>query len=301
MNKKSNILKLIIGILALLLVILIGIVVVMETRDTKEPVSGTTPIHSEPVETQNQNPAETTLPPETTIPVQTVPATEPVVYEGTPVETPCGIIYLPEGWDISITAKTVSEDPTVIDFLAEDVKLYSLIFSDNPDGALGQIAMADRVIYVGMEICELGDADDQLLSMQESINELLAQLSPEPITSTPVETEPARTDIVIKTAYGDLLYPGKWEDNLQVEQYDDGTVEFYGCVKGHDPVLLFVLNFGSDNGDIVLELMTADHDVVLLAIDICEIEFDSSWNDEEMNTIYSMQEEMNYLIDSLQG
>ena len=300
--KNKNTLKIVVGILAVLLVVLIGIVVVMELGGPKEPeANGTIPVRTEPAETQDKTPVATTVPTEPTVPEQTIPETEPVVYEGTPVETPCGIIYLPDDWDEPITAETVSEDPTVIDFLVEGEKLYSLVFSEDPDGAFGQVSVDGRVIYVGMEICELDGADDQLLSMQESINVLLEQLSPEPITSKPVETEPVVSDIIIETVYGDLLFPGKWEDNLQVEQPDEKTVEFYGCVKGHDPVLLFTMNFESEYGDIVMELVTEDHTVVSLGIDISEIDFEGRWSDEKMNLIYSMQEDMNYLMDSLLG
>lgn len=298
-NKKT--LKIAVGILAVLLVALIGIVVALELGEDDVPRIDGVPVRTEPEETQNHTPVETTNPAETIPPVQTAPETEPVVYGGNPVETPCGILYLPDNWDMSITAETVSEDPTVIDFLAQGEKLYSLAFSDDPDGAFGQVTVDGRVIYVGMEICELDEADDLLLSMQESINELLAQLSPEPVSSRPVETEPVVSDILIETAYGDLLFPGKWEDNLQVEQPDEKTVEFYGCVKGHAPVLLFTLNYESENGDIMMELVTEDHAVVSLGIDISEIEFEGMWNDEEMDLIYSMQEDMNYLMDSLLG
>lgn len=299
--KNKNILKIVIGILAVVLVVLVAVVVVLESTKDEVPRVDGVPVSTTPVETQNNTPIETTLPSVPTGPVQTVPETEPVVYEGTPVETPCGIIHLPNDWDKPITVETVSENPTVIDFLVEGEKLYSLIFSDDPEGAFGQVSVDGTVIYVSMEISELDGANDQLLSMQESINDLLVQLSPDPITSTPVETEPEIDDIVIETVYGDLLFPGKWEDNLQVKQPNQNTVEFYGYVKGHDPVLLFTLNFESEYGDIVMELMTEDHTVVSLGIDISDIGFEGRWSDEEMNLIYSMQEDMNYLMDSLLG
>lgn len=285
MNQKSKIFKRAIGVLPVLLVVLIGIVVVLDIREPNEPeVGASIPHQTEPV-----------------ISTDPVQETGPVAYEGVPVETPCGTVYLPDDWDEPIVVETVSENPTVIDFLADDVKLYSLIFSKSADDTIGCVQTEDGIVYVGMEIEELDHATNQLLSMQESINVLLEQLSPDPITSAPVEEEPVISDIVIETAYGDLLFPGKWEDHLQVKELDVRTIEFYGCINSHAPVLLFTLNFENEDGDIVAELVSEDYSVISLAIDIAEINFENGWNDEETNLIYSMQEELNYLMDSLLG
>lgn len=302
MNQKSKKLKIIIGILALVLVVLIVVAVVIAQRESDVPRVNGVPVKTEPIETADQAAEPTNIPTEsTTPPAQTVPETEPMVYEGTPVETPCGTIILPNDWDLEIQVETVSENPVVLDFLAGGEKLYSLTFSDHADGAFGQVSVNGELVYISIEIYELDGADDQMLSMQESINEILEQLDAEPVTQIPEQTEPVIEDIVISTAYGDLLFPGKWEDNLQVKQPDDHTVEFYGGVANHDPVLLFSLHFESEDGDITLEMVKEDHSVVAVAIDIEEIQFDSSWKDEEENLIYSMQEDLNYIIESLQG
>lgn len=295
--KNKNTLKIVVGILAVLLVILIGVVIVLESREQEGPADGPSLQFPTETDTVPEEDADQAIPTTQTEPNR---ETQPAVYTGTPVETPCGIIFLPDDWDAPITAETVSEDPTVIDFLVEGEKLYSLVFSEDPDGAFGQVSVDGRVIYMGMEICELDGTDDLLLSMQESINVLLEQLSPEPISSKPVETEPVVSDILIETAYGDLLFPGKWEDNLQVEQPDEKTVEFYGNLTDYEPVLLFTVSFESEDGHIVAELVGADDSVTKLSIDIAEIVFDDSWKEADRNLIYAMQEDMNYLLESLQ-
>lgn len=291
MNKKTKRLKLLLGILTTLLVVLIGLVLMLEFRKPDEQIAE--------VPTTEQTVPETVAAVETE-PTETLPETEaPAAYAGIPVNTPCGTLYIPDEWDFAIETITMSGEKTVIDFLAEDTKLYSLIFSNTSDGAMGQVSVGDRVIYVAYEICELEGVSNQLLSMQESVNVLLAQLAPEPV-SVSAETPDPNGDIQIETAYGVLYFPGKWGLYLQTMQKEDDSLEFYCCIPEREPVLVFTVRFGISEGGPASVITGADGTRTELVLIIAEPEFGDNWTAEEKETAYAMQEDMNYLLDALE-
>lgn len=223
---------------------------------------------------------------------------EEVVYEGIPVETPCGTLYIPDEWDIPISVAETQGDPLVITFKAEDVELYELTFSGKAHNAIGEARTEDGIIYVGMNIRALEDETDMLMAMQESVNVLLTQLALEPV-SVGVDAEVPLQDIQLETAYGQLRFPAKWDTFLMTKQADEQIVEFYSCVSNHEPVLLFrvLLGIGSDGPSSVI---TADDGTrTELSIVVEELELDGTWSPEEMDIVYAMQEDMNYLLDAL--
>lgn len=233
-------------------------------------------------------PTVQTSPPETTVPAATAPRSS------IPVETPCGTLYLPDDWDIPITTDTSLGDPMVISFLAEDVPLYDLTFSASPGGAIGQVQTADGPVYVGMTLHSLDGQSNMLLAMQESVNVLLAQLSPEPISAA---SEP-ETDLLVQTPYGALHFPAMWESELQTEAGDD-SIDFYCCQPGHEPLLLFTVKFGTMDGGPGGVLTASDGTRTALCIIPAELSFGDSRTPAEQDQAYAMQEDMNYLLEAL--
>ena len=244
------------------------------------------------------NPVETQMP-IVTVPVETVFETVPqtVPAYSIPVETPCGVLYLPDSWDIPIRTESMLGDPMVISFWAEDVKLYELTFSESADGALGMVKNEDGTIYVGMRIAELENEDNMLLSMQETINELMMQLNLEAVPNVPDETQP-QADILIDTPYGGLRFPEKWKDCLMTQQ-EEGLLDFYAVLPEHDPVLLFTVVFETANGH-ASGVITAENGAQTdLAIVVHDLELPGDWTDGEIDIVYAMQEDMNYLLNML--
>lgn len=236
-----------------------------------------------------------------TIPTQ--PPTEPAAPTepdptAIPVETPCGTLYLPDDWDIPITVTERKGDPLVLAFTAEETALYDLTFSAGASQAMGQKQTADGIIYVGLQIHELEEATDMLLAMQETVNSLLVQLALEPVAPGAGET---RTEIRLDTAYGQLLYPAKWQDLLKTEQPEDRLLEFRCCLPGKDPQLLFTVLFGIGTDGPSAAITAPDGTRTEVYILVAEPEFDSSWTREETDTYYAMQEDMNYLLDALRS
>lgn len=245
-----------------------------------------------------------------TNPVHQVAPTEPAIqetvhetipYASTPVDTPCGVLYIPDNWDIPITTEVTLGDPMILTFCAEDVKLYDLTFSESAGECIGMMQTADGPIYVGMRMYELPENSDLLLSMQESVNSLLNQLqlfNLEP----PVQEEPTEDpvdELLIDTDIGTLVFPGKWEQYLYTELVDDYALEFYCCLPDHEPVLVFTVLLKSEDGDIISSITDEDGVCHTLSIWIANPEFDKTWTEAELDMVFAMQEDMNYLLNAL--
>ncbi len=233
-------------------------------------------------------PTETTAPPAT---AQTVPKA------AIAVDTPCGTVYLPDQWDTPIRTELELGDPMVLTFLAEETALYELTFSESAAGCIGVAQTEDGPIYVGMRLHPLPEQSNQLLSMQESVNQLLEQLQLSPVTSA---EEPANPDLLLETDYGILKFPRKWEEYLKIEQTDYDGLEFYCVLPGHEPVLLFMVLFHSEDGEILSAITDEDGTRTILSLYAPQLDLGDQWSAWELDLIYSMQEDMNYLLNALQ-
>lgn len=100
----------------------------------------------------------------------------------------------------------------------------------------------------------------------------------------------------IKTKYGNLYYPQKWEENLRTKivEEDEYTVKFYGMVEGKEEQHLFSIVFG-EQGD-KLGSFEKDGETVNVCVTFEELTINDEWTDTEKNMIYTMQEDINYLI-----
>lgn len=242
---------------------------------------------------------ETTAPaaePSVTLPPET---TAPAVFQGTPLDTPCGTLLLPDNWDTPITAEATLGDPMVIRFFAEDVPLYDLTFSTVPGvDAVGTVTVDDETLYLGLRLHPLQEETDLLLDMQESVNALLNQLPLRSLADTPVH-DGAGEDLQLLTPWGTLHFPRMWEDCLLTEQPAFDTIIFSCSLPDHDPVPLFTLTFDSNLGPVTAVITDADDTATPVSLTVAEPEFDESWSPDEQDLFYAMQEDVNYLLGSL--
>lgn len=200
------------------------------------------------------------------------------------------------------TIEATLGDPMVLTFCAENGKLYDLTFSESAGECIGMLQTADGPIYVGMRMYELSVDSDMLLSMQESVNYLLGQLKLSKVDS-PVQDESVEDpddELLIDTDIGTLVFPGKWEQYLYTELVDDYALEFYCCLSDREPVLLFTVLLRSEDGDIISSITAEDGIKHALSIWIAVPDFDQSWTEAEIDTVYAMQEDMNYLLSALE-
>ena len=105
----------------------------------------------------------------------------------------------------------------------------------------------------------------------------------------------------IKTKYPcELHFPKMYSDKIEVKYVEDEgyKVEFYGLVKNKHEKHLFDVCFNSDYGTLIGYIET-DKDIVNISIDVMEIEFSDDFKQEEINEIYTLQEQMNFIIENL--
>ena len=116
----------------------------------------------------------------------------------------------------------------------------------------------------------------------------------------PVQDEHAE-EIVIGTAYGDLYYPAQWEEFLQVEQSDaDGSVQVAFSGKVDEALYpLFTIIIGSGDGVSAGTLTGGDGTQRSVYVQITEVTGNAALSQIELNRLYAMQEDLNYLIDHL--
>jgi hypothetical protein len=148
---------------------------------------------------------------------------------------------------------------------------------------------------------ELPADSDLLLSMQESVNYLLNQLQLSKV-EPPVQEEPTENpvdELLIDTDIGTLVFPGKWEQYLYTELVDDYALEFYCCLPDREPVLVFTVLLRSEDGDIISSITDEDGVCHRLSIWIANPEFDKTWTEAELDMVFAMQEDMNYLLNAL--
>ncbi len=121
----------------------------------------------------------------------------------------------------------------------------------------------------------------------------------ETTTEDPLTLNPSLMGIATK--YGDLLYPGRWRENLRTNVTEkDGvsTVEFYATVGEHEEIHLYDVLFDGDDG-VCVGAFEADGKKVYVNIVSYDSDIDDSWTEEERLTLQAMKEDINYLIDEL--
>ena len=105
----------------------------------------------------------------------------------------------------------------------------------------------------------------------------------------------------IETEYVNLYYPKKWKDNIETEILNEEgyVVEFYGKVEGKDRQKLFEVVFNGD-ASMMAGTIEGEEGNTYVGFNFAEPEMGDDWTDEEVNTIYAMQEDLNYLIGMLE-
>lgn len=106
---------------------------------------------------------------------------------------------------------------------------------------------------------------------------------------------------MIGTAYGDLYYPAQWEEFLQVDQTEEnGRVQAAFSGKIDETLYpLFTISIGSGDGVGAGTLTGKDGTQRQVYVQIAEITGNAALSQIELNRLYAMQEDLNYLIDHL--
>lgn len=109
-------------------------------------------------------------------------------------------------------------------------------------------------------------------------------------------------DVVIETEYGNLYFPDQWKEFLVTDQAEgDGTVAVSFAAKINEKTYsLFTITIGGEDENPAGTLTSADGTQRNVYVQIDEIQEDDSLDEGEQNRLYAMQEDINYLLDSLE-
>lgn len=129
----------------------------------------------------------------------------------------------------------------------------------------------------------------------------------EPVT-IPVETLPEirPANVVplvngeIETPYGILRYPEGLADHLVIVQAseDPYTLEFYAALEGRQDVRLFAIALGENSGG-NLGMAQMESGEVLANVTIYTLDFIEGWKEDEVITVYAMQDVVNEIIEAM--
>ena len=113
-------------------------------------------------------------------------------------------------------------------------------------------------------------------------------------------TEEAIEEMDIETSFGTLKFPAKWKEQIRIEIEDESecTIRFYGTVEGKEEQHLFNISFGGE-GDIPIGSIIMDGVGYDVCMTFAELDIED-WNEEDANTLFAMQEDVNYIIKCLE-
>ena len=105
----------------------------------------------------------------------------------------------------------------------------------------------------------------------------------------------------VNTDYGTLFYPAQWADLIQTEAEaaGDTIVVSFSTAIGEKTYPLFKVTIGGTEGAEVGQLTDREGTKRTVYMSMDEIEEDPGLTGEERDRLYTMQEDLNYLIDHL--
>lgn len=120
------------------------------------------------------------------------------------------------------------------------------------------------------------------------------------VTATPEITH--EDDIVIETGYGNLYFPEQWQEFLVTDQAEEGnTIEVSFSAKINENTFpLFSVTIGGEGDNPAGVLTGSDGTQRNVYVQIQELEKSDVLSESEQNRLYAMQEDINYLLDSLE-
>jgi len=279
-------------------------------------------------ETTNKETTETEAPteaPEEPVPdpTQATEVKEPQTTGDYIIETPYYDLHFPNEWKDFLVTETTDGTPYTVAFYAnldtrdEQQKLYTVSFGGSADTAAAAVKASDGK-YIALNVENVTFVPDSswtsrdiniVFTMQETLNYVLEKLPLEDadLLNSPAQSgstsgsgelpESMKSDLAVDTPYMELHYPSKWADNLSIKVKDGKVYSVtYACIIGsHNETELFTIYFGGKKGVPLKTIKTEDGDKVEIRINVPELSLDG-WSEDERNTAFAMQEDLNYLL-----
>lgn len=231
------------------------------------------------------------------------------------IETPVCTLYYPREWESFLRISMTDGEPCTVVFSAElpsavTAELFTVDFSGEGMDILGCLTTAEgERVSVSVRKHELIPEESWteedlfiLQAMQSAVRVLesnlppLESVIPEDAYSLPEDDGQLLT---VETPWTALSYPARWEEYLTTAVDEKArTVTFFGTVGEREPVELFVLCFGGEEGALAGTVSTPEGEMDLL-VRMGEQSFDDSWSEDEKNIVYAMREGINDLLGML--
>ena len=108
-------------------------------------------------------------------------------------------------------------------------------------------------------------------------------------------------DIVIRTDYGDLHYPDRWQEYVTIRQEQNGnTIAVTFETKSREETYeLFKVLIGDDDSAVVGSLTDDTGTQRNVYLHVEQLPDDSGLGETEQTRFYAMQEDLNYLVNNL--
>ena len=225
-------------------------------------------------------------------------------------ETPYGTLYFPKTWEEFLRIDVQEGASYTLTYLADlgsgkTQELFAISFGGSMDSAVGTVTAGGKTVAVNLSVSEFVPGEDwtdeevnTVYAMQEGLNQVMESLDLQPVGDAVQTGDDAMT---IETPYGDLRYPAKWKDLLDLEMSDaEGyTVTFRAALEGHEPVFLFAVHYANGKGIAVGTVTDSSGSTVDVGLEIQELALDGSWSDSDRLTVAAMQEDLNFLLSEL--
>ncbi len=111
-------------------------------------------------------------------------------------------------------------------------------------------------------------------------------------------------DVVVETKNGNLKYSDQWEGFIKAdvtEENDISDVVFSAEINGNSYKLFeIIINGDESSGEYAGDIHDSDGQTHKVYLKMEALEQDDNLSEEEMNRLYAMQEDINYIIDNLE-
>lgn len=237
------------------------------------------------------------------------------------IQTPYLTLHYPESFEDYLLVINSCISPYTLEFYAvlpdkPEQRIFDLYMGDGSDGNLGVVVTDAGEIPIGMTVYSLALNEtwsegerDTVFAMQEAANELISNLnisySQEGEQSPVLGNSEQNTKIVqylrIETPYCDLEYPAFYADKLYLEETESEdvySVAFYCDLEDREPILMFTVLFGGDEGE-QLGIVTSANGITVPLNILMNMPSEEGLENEELDILYSMQEAVNQLVQRL--
>lgn len=236
----------------------------------------------------------------------------------TDIQTPYCTLQYPQKWADRVQIRTVEEPEYCVSYSAvlsgrEEIPLFDIVFAEEASNSAGYIQTeTGELISVNVTVhsqeAETNRTEEEwtvIREMTDDLNYILERIpfwmdqeETAPAEAPAAQADPAR-DVVFETPYAQLVYPGKWADRVEVSDSQEGdyTVRYSAVLENAASQPLFDIVF-SDSGE--LGVLSVDGNLIGVSLVMHPVIPDSSWETAQIETLESMQEDVNYIISHLE-